>query len=1547
MHKESAIKTRQGSPGAEAKPLEATLLADAEGFAAWLNADGEMTRLIRQFDWSKAAIGPEEEWSPALKMVIRLMLANRFPMILWWGPRHVQFYNDPYIPIPGNKHPRSLGQEASACWKEIWPVIGPLIETPFHGGPATWAEDILLEINRHGFVEETHFTIAYSPVPDETAPGGIGGVLATVHEISEKIVGERRVAVLRDLGARSTEAKTAEEACAIAARTLERHAIDVPFALLYLIDADRKRARLAGVSGAAEGVSISVPVVGLSEVDADDSSWPLGKALKSEKAQTVPDLAMRFGSAIPPGPWSDPPRTALVAPIRSTRAHVTAGFLVAGVSSRLRLDENYRGFLELAAGQVAAAIANARDYEEERRRAESLAQLDRAKTAFFSNVSHEFRTPLSLMLGPVEDLLLRSHTDLPPAAKGQLEVVNRNGLRLLRLVNTLLDFSRIEAGRVRAAFEPTDLAAFTAELASVFRAATEKAGLSLTVDCPGLPEPVYVDRDMWEKIVLNLVSNAFKFTFEGGIEVKLRADAANAILTVRDTGVGIPAEEIPRLFERFHRVENMRSRTHEGSGIGLSLVLELVKLHGGAIRAESTLGAGAAFIVTVPLGDKHLPPDHIAGARSPASTALGAAPFVEEALRWLPEPAQGERTTQPAMRHEPMPPADLSDEAPDISRRPRIIIADDNADMRHYLAHLLSERYNVEMVPDGRAALAAARGRRPDLILSDVMMPHLDGFGLVRELRADTELKTIPIILLSARAGEESRVEGLGRGADDYLIKPFSARELVARVSAHLEMARMRKEAAEQIRKSEERFRVLVEHAPVGISETDLEGRFMSVNPRLCEITGYSCGELLRMKFQDITHPDDVKTDEGLYQRTKAGEIPFFTMEKRYIHKDGHVIWVHLTGAVVREEKGQPSFGIAIIRDISDRKQAEESLRFEKTRLQVILDNLSVGMIFMDGRGNILTFNKAALEMHGFKNESEMHTLLSEYINEFDLKNSEGNPVSFEDWPASRAVNSDFVKDFEVKLIRKKSGEFRSISYTAVPIFDSHGELTNILLTLVDITERKNAAEELRRNETRFRSVLENSRDVIYRLNLQTGRYEYISPSVETVTGFSPDELTAMDGVTSLAMIHPDDVPACRSALARLDETGEGEVEYRQRTKNGDFRWLSNHMSLARDAGGRPLYRNGNIRDINERKRAEETLAAAHKQLQSVIDNTTSIVYAFDPEERFVLANTALAELLNSTPEQMIGKRRHEFMPKRDADWHEANDRQVFEAGRALEFEESSQLKGHSIKWLTTKFPLRDAQGRIYAVAGISADITERKQMEIELTRRADELAAANRELESFSYSVSHDLRGPIHSIQGFSEILLEDYGERLDEDGIDYLNRIKGGADKRNALIDDMMSLFKISRQELFRRDLDLSAIVEGIVEDLRGSNPDRKIEIKIQKQVHTNGDSPLLTIALSNLLRNAWKFTSKVENPLIEFGELQEEGRHLLYVRDNGAGFDMKLCNKLFKAFQRLHSESEFPGTGIGLAIVERVIRRHGGKIWAESEPGKGATFYLLLGA
>ena len=897
---------------------------------------GEMGALIRATDWSRTPIGPVEGWSPALRMMVSFLLANRFPLLLWWGPDYAQIYNDPYRPVLGAKHPRSMGQPCRECWAEIWHILKPLIDAPFTGGPATWMDDIPLELNRHGFVEETHFTIAYSPVPDDTAPRGIGGVLATVHEITAKVVGERRVAALRDLGARAAEAKTAEEACAIAAQTLGAHAKDVPFALLYLIDADRKTARLAGAAGVSAGHPIGPPTVVLD--DTTGAGWPLAEAVRREAMVVVDDLGARF-DRVPSGPWADPPREAVVVPVRSNTAHHLAGLLVAGVSPRLKFDELYRSFFELMAGQIATSIANARAYEEERRRAEALAEIDRAKTVFFSNVSHEFRTPLTLLLGPLEDLLDASQSRLSAEQRQELDLAHRNALRLLKLVNTLLDFSRIEAGRIEASFEPTDLAAYTAELASAFRSAVEKADVRLIVDCPPVAATVYVDRDMWEKIVLNLLSNAFKFTLEGEIEVRVCGEGEAAVLTVRDTGTGIPEDEQTRIFQRFHRVRGARSRTHEGTGIGLALVQELVRLHGGTITVDSAPGRGSLFTVRLPTGHVHLPQDRINAARSLAATAVGARPFVEEALRWLDGA-------------EAQPPADiLPDKSPLLHEAPAagragVLLVDDNADMREYLRRLMEARYDVAVAADGEEALKAIHARRPDLVVTDVMMPGLDGFGLLRAIRGDETLRDLPVILLSARAGEEAGLEGLAAGADDYLVKPFSARELLARVRANLETARIRRESAELLESraaerakqlvamtvraedTERRFRLLVDAVTdYAIFMLDAGGRVVNWNPGAQRIKGYTAAEITGQHFSRFYSAEDVAMGVPERMLRTAIEQGRAEAEGWRVRKDGSRFWASVVISAIRDADGQLIGFAKVTRDLTERRAAEERLR--------------------------------------------------------------------------------------------------------------------------------------------------------------------------------------------------------------------------------------------------------------------------------------------------------------------------------------------------------------------------------------------------------------------------------------------------------------------------------------------------------------------------------------------------------------------------------------------------------------------------------------------
>lgn len=839
----------------------------------FLAGGGEMGERIRAKDWANTPLGPVDQWPQSLKTVVRIMLTSRQPIWIGWGPELIKLYNDPYKAIVGGKHPDALGLPASVVWREIWDDLSPRVESAFHNNEGTYDEALLLIMERYGYSEETYYTFSYSPVPGDE--GGVGGIICANTDDTQRIIGERQVTLLRTLAAETADTRTIEDVCRFSANSLAQNPYDIPFAMIYLLDQGQQMVSLAGTAG----ISQEHPAVPQSIALDTATSWPFAEVLREQKSLVIDALDQVFDN-LPTGAWKRPAHQAVALPIAASGQSGKAGVLLVGLNPFRRFDESYQGFLNLVSGQIAASLANAQAYEEERKRVEALAEIDRAKTLFFSNVSHEFRTPLTLMLGPIEDTLAELHT-LSPVQRERTEILHRNALRLLKLVNALLDFSRLEAGRVQAVYEPTDLAALTTDLASSFRSVIEKANMKLTVNCPPLADPVYVDHEMWEKIVLNLISNAFKYTWEGEITVSLTQHETTVQLSVTDTGIGIPAKELPHMFERFHRVQGSAGRTIEGSGIGLSLVQELVKLHGGTITVSSTPGQGSTFTVSLPLGTIHLPQQRIAVGRTLASTAISAQTYVNEMLGLLEREEVSTLSDIPFVD-------DGSQAAYDGEKRSaRILFADDNADMRDYISRLLQSRYVVQTVPNGQAALAAVEVFHPDLVLTDVMMPNLDGFGLLQALRANQNTRTLPVILLSARAGEEAKVEGLQAGADDYLTKPFSARELLARVEAHLELARLRQQAEKRVRAERQRLHDLFMQAPAVIAVfRGPKHIFELANPLYMQVIGTHrdiIGKPIREALPELAGQGFFELLDSVYQTEKpvlGNETPVLLDQK-------------------------------------------------------------------------------------------------------------------------------------------------------------------------------------------------------------------------------------------------------------------------------------------------------------------------------------------------------------------------------------------------------------------------------------------------------------------------------------------------------------------------------------------------------------------------------------------------------------------------------------------------------------------------------------------
>jgi PAS domain S-box-containing protein len=1034
---------------------------------------------MRALDWAATPLGLPERWPQSLKTAVRIMLTSRQPIWIGWGPELIYLYNDPYKSIIGGKHPWALGKPTSIVWHEIWGDIGSMLATAMTGIEGTYVEEQLLIMERNGYPEETYYTFSYSPIPDDD--GSAGGIICANTDDTQRVIGERQLSLLRQLAAEGAEARAWQEACARSMRALCTNPRDVPFAVLYDADPDTGNFNLAGSCG----IELDHPAAPKILKPTPSSIWPIHEALQTQQAVLVPDLAAEFSLGLPTGAWSQAPRQAVLLPILPSGETSRAAVLVVGLNPFRLFDEGYRGFLELAAGQIAATIANAHAYEEEKRRAEALEEINRQKTAFFSNVSHEFRTPLTLMLGPLEDLLTDPGAVSGKESRALVEVAHRNALRLLKLVNSLLDFSRLEAGRAQANFEAVDLNALTAELAANFRSAAEKAGLKFSVTRQPLAAPVYVDRDMWEKVVLNLLSNAFKFTLEGGIFVDMRtsSDGQAAELTVTDTGAGIPSHRLPKLFDRFYQVGGQKGRSFEGSGIGLALVKEIVRLHGGDVAVESETGRGSRFRVRIPFGTSHLPSEQVVIDASIVGLASkGANAYVEEALRWIDSPA------------EPLAEAE--------AQKPRILIADDNADMRDYMMRLLGERWPVESVADGVAALHAIKSRRPDLVLTDVMMPKLDGFGLLKAIRSDAELRDLPVIMLSARAGEEARVEGLEAGADDYLVKPFSARELLAQVDANLKLSELRREAKESLKRANDQLaadKAIVDRLNLQLATESerLRGLFEQAPGFMCVLRGPDhvfelangaylklvgqralIGKSVREAFPDVEgqgffemldrvfatgEPIQGKSRPIRLQRNRQEELRYLDfIYQPIVDVQGVVTGIFIEGY-----------------DVTDRIVGEAELAEREAEFRALADNMSQLAWMTDAKGLVYWFNKRWLDYTG-RSLAEMTgsgwraAVHPEYADAVFAK-IEISFMSGEPWEDTFPV-------------RSKDGEYRWFLSRALPIRGDDGNIIRWFGTNTDITERLKADEQriLLINELNHR--VKNTLATVQSLAMQTMR---------------------------------------------------------------------------------------------------------------------------------------------------------------------------------------------------------------------------------------------------------------------------------------------------------------------------------------------------------------------------------------------------------------------------------------------------------------------------
>ena len=791
----------------------------------FLSGGGEMGKRIREYDWSKTPLGPISGWPQSLRTCIRIMLTSRQPIWIGWGKELIKLYNDPYKAIVGGKHPWALGERASVVWKDIWKDIESMLRQVMENDEGTYVEAQLLIMERNGYPEETYYTFSYTPIPGDD--GSTAGMICANTDDTDRIISERQLKTLSELGKSLTGTKSNADVIEQTISTLKGNPYDFPFALFYNISD-----RIAVLSNGTDSADAIPKLIDLNEDN--EISFLLSEAASKRKLQIIEGVQAKIGS-LPKGAWQVAPDKVIILPISHAGASMPYGFLVVGLNPYRLPNEKYASFFSLIADQVSTSFTNIHLLDEERKRGEALAEIDRAKTIFFSNISHEFRTPLTLLLGPIEDTLHEpGNID---GTKIRMETAYRNALRMQKLVNTLLEFSRIEAGRMEGKFSLVDIKTYTRDLVSSFRSAIEKAGMVLEFTGEPIKADIFVDTDMWEKIVLNLLSNAFKYTEKGKIEVDLRTGKKGVMLSVKDTGVGIPAEQLDKIFDRFHRIENIEGRSQEGTGIGLALVKELVKLHSGTIEVESKVGEGSVFTVSIPMGKEHLPEDKIIYNPSSSNAGAGTAAFVQEALKWLP--GEKQKSTSKGDNNKNIHAEQVG------STKCKVLVVDDNADMRDYIERLMSSEFHVMTAADGEDAFQKVLTFKPDLLISDIMMPRLDGFGLLKKLQAHPDTKNIPVVFLSARAGEEARLDGLTAGAVDYLIKPFSGKELIATAKANIKIAKSQKAA-------EDNLKNVIMQAPV--SMTILKGPDLVMelaNEKSLEIWGKKHHEVINLPLRE------------------------------------------------------------------------------------------------------------------------------------------------------------------------------------------------------------------------------------------------------------------------------------------------------------------------------------------------------------------------------------------------------------------------------------------------------------------------------------------------------------------------------------------------------------------------------------------------------------------------------------------------------------------------------------------------------------------------
>lgn len=1136
---------------------------------SFLDGGGELGQLIREKDWSQTPLGDPSGWPQSLRTAIRIVLTSRQPMFVWWGKELINLYNDAYKSIVGGKHPEALGQPAATVWREIWKEVEPRARLVMEENTGTYDEALLLLMDRNGYTEETYYTFSYSPVPDDE--GRTQGILCANTDDTRRIMGERQMRTLRELAKNLLDVKSNAEVYQKSLQALEANPQDFPSVVLYEVSSDGRQLH-------HQGNRFDLPPEMAPEridLDQQGDRYPeLHEVVQSGQIRRVPELISRYGSITTPF-WDASPNDALLIPILQPDHNFPFAMLCVGLNPYRLPDEEYIGFFRLVADQISAALINAYAIRREQKRAEALAEIDKAKTIFFSNISHEFRTPLTLMLGPIEEMLA---SNTSTENRDNLEVTHRNALRLLRLVNSLLDFSRIEAGRVKLKFRQVDMAAYTTELASSFRSLFEKAGLELVVKTQ-VDSAVFVDVEMWEKILLNLLSNAYKYTLKGSISVTAYESGDQVHIAVSDTGTGIPQHELPLLFERFHRVKNAAGRSYEGSGIGLSLVRELVQLHHGQISVESQEQKGSTFTVSLPVGRAHLADEEIDFG------AVGSVPAlpIDEML----SETESER----------VPHLDQNTKAATI------IVVDDNADMRDYIVRLLQKHYHVLSAPNGRQALDLIVKMPPDLVVSDIMMPVMDGAELLRCIKENPATKHVPVVLLSARAGEEAKIEGYEWGADDYLVKPFSAKELLARVQSQLRMARTREHLDRQLHN-------VFMQAPVAICL--LRGADFIVetaNQRILDIWGKDAQTMLHKPvFEGIPEVAQQGYRELLTKVFETGETYIASEMPLEVLREGvrTKTYIKFVYEPFYEEDGSISGVMVVADDITESITTRNQIQASEIRHKLAMDAARMGSFEWIFEGDQFLYSDRLAEIFGVDaSRALLHSDLVEMLHPEDMpiRNAavasamETGILFYEARIVGPHQQSQWIR-LNGRIEKDESGTPARMFGTVLDITNDKLKTSRLEQKVLDRTLSLNAkSQELAVSEQRFQRMTEEVEDYAIILLDTDGIILNWNKGAQKIKGYLEQEIV---GRSFTVFYLPEDLEngLPHRLIAEAAKNGRATDEGYRLRKDGTAFWGNITITALHDASDNVIGFSKVTRDLTERKLAEDRMKKYNAELE-------------------------------------------------------------------------------------------------------------------------------------------------------------------------------------------------------------------------------------------------------------------------------------------------------------------------------------------------------------